>query len=95
MTMTDQKLKVGQTLEFEVPISGEPEPEVSWSLNGAKIMPSKRVTIESVEGKARIVVKPVEVDDAGAYTLTLTNSSGADTHTVDVIIRGKRETIIV
>lgn len=38
LAMEDQKLKVGQSLEFDVPISGEPPPEVFWTLDGNLIL---------------------------------------------------------
>lgn len=47
--MSDIKLKVGQTIQFEVPIGGEPPPEVIWTVKDIKISPSLRTSIKTIE----------------------------------------------
>ena len=49
--IADQRLKVGETIKYEVPISGEPTPEVSWTVNGKPLKVGGRVKMTTERGK--------------------------------------------
>lgn len=86
MAMEDLKLKVGQTVEYDVPFSGEPPPEATWSVDGNNIYPSNRVVIKTKDEGSHIIIKDCQRSDAGAYTLKIHNDSGTDSCTANVTI---------
>lgn len=47
--MENTKIKVGQTVDFEVPFTGEPPPDVTWTFNGYTLKPSANITISTTD----------------------------------------------
>ncbi|CDW52538.1 protein unc g; protein unc f; protein unc d; prot ein unc b; protein unc a [Trichuris trichiura] len=82
-------IKVGQNVNFDVPIRGEPPPEVVWKFKDEPIQSSVHITIENEEYRTKFALKDAKRKDAGSYLVTATNSSGTDKCTVDIIVLGK------
>lgn len=53
--LEDRKLKTGQTIEYDVTISGEPFPEVVWMLNGQPLKPSERTSIKTSDKTTKLI----------------------------------------
>ncbi|KAJ1363943.1 Twitchin [Parelaphostrongylus tenuis] len=81
-------IKVGQDVEFDVPVRGEPPPEKIWTFNENPINDSK-IKITDEDYNTRFVLKSATRAHAGKYTLTAKNNNGTDTHSVEVIVLGK------
>lgn len=81
-------IKVGKDVEFDVPIRGEPPPEKIWTFN-EKEMNDPKIRVNNEEYRTHFVLKNATRAHAGKYTLTATNASGKDTHSVEVIVLGK------
>lgn len=43
--MKSVTIKVGQSLEFDVPVIGEPPPEKVWTMNGQPVKDDGRITV--------------------------------------------------
>ncbi|KJH43663.1 fibronectin type III domain protein [Dictyocaulus viviparus] len=81
-------IKVGQDVEFDVPVRGEPPPEKTWTFND-KLINDSKIKITSAEYNTRLVLKGATRAHAGKYTLKAENVNGSDVHGVDVIVLGK------
>lgn len=54
--MKNLKLPVGQTIQYKIPCSGEPLPEVIWTVNGKQLKPSNRCKITIERGLTKLKV---------------------------------------
>ncbi|WKY05591.1 hypothetical protein Q1695_006081 [Nippostrongylus brasiliensis] len=81
-------VKVGQSVEFDVPVRGEPPPTKTWTFNDQPINDNK-IKITDEDYNTKFVLREASRGHAGKYTLTATNASGTDTHSVDVIVLGR------
>uniref|UniRef100_T1JH06 Titin n=1 Tax=Strigamia maritima TaxID=126957 RepID=T1JH06_STRMM len=69
-------VKKGDDVKVEVNFKCVPKPKIEWEFNEATIKPSKKYVIEEADTKATIYVKKVEKEDAGNYTLKISNKVG-------------------
>uniref|UniRef100_A0A3B3WW88 Titin n=1 Tax=Poecilia mexicana TaxID=48701 RepID=A0A3B3WW88_9TELE len=70
------------TLRLFVPIRGRPAPQAKWSKGDGE--PIERATIDSTSSYTSLVIENVNRFDSGKYNLTIENSSGSKTVTVQV-----------
>ncbi|ULT95623.1 hypothetical protein L3Y34_004374 [Caenorhabditis briggsae] len=85
----DLRLKVGETIKYEVPISGEPLPDCTWIVNGKPLKAVGRVKMSSERGKHVMKIENAVRGDSGQYTITLKNSSGTCDSTATVTVVGR------
>lgn len=82
-------IKVGQNVDFKVPVSGEPAPTCVWTFNEAPIgTEDAKIKIANEPYKTNFALRGATRNHAGKYTLTATNDSGVDAHSVQVIVLG-------
>lgn len=81
-------IKVGQNVEYDVPVRGEPPPEMVWTFKDQTLAPAANLKIANEDYKTHFSLKGATRKDAGKYTLTATNVNGKDQHDVDVIVLG-------
>ncbi|XP_061164705.1 uncharacterized protein LOC133173705 isoform X4 [Saccostrea echinata] len=77
---------LGATVNLFCRAKGTPPPEVVWSKNGIPLVNSKRVTIAL--DKESVEIRDVQRSDGGIYTCTFTNSMGAVSQRIDLIVEG-------
>uniref|UniRef100_A0AAY4B661 Titin n=1 Tax=Denticeps clupeoides TaxID=299321 RepID=A0AAY4B661_9TELE len=77
-------LRACNTLRLFVPIRGRPVPEIKWTRENDE--PLERATIENTSSYTLLVIGNVNRSDSGKYILSLENSSGTKTATVNVRI---------
>lgn len=53
----DLRLKVGETIKYDVDITGEPVPEVAWVVDGKPLKPIGRVKMSTERGKTKLKVR--------------------------------------
>lgn len=82
-------IKVGRNHTFNVDISGEPPPEVKWTLNEIECVASDHYTLKNVEYHSDFGLVNAIRKQTGIYTITATNRNGTDSVTVDVTVLGK------
>lgn len=80
----------GQPVRFEVVVTGEPEPELTWFLDGEVIRDSPVYRIEpSSNGRCVLVLPESFPEDEGVYECQATNIHGTVSTKADLHISGK------
>jgi hypothetical protein len=82
-------LRVGESIKFNVKIDGEPPPDVQWLFNGAPLRGDAGLNIENEDYLTRFTIAKALRKQSGKYTITATNSSGSDTVTMELKVKGK------
>lgn len=87
--LRDITISAGSSLKLDANIIGEPAPTVDWRSGGGTLRNSKTVQIENVDYYTKLVIRPVNRDDSGEYTVTASNSSGKDMVTITLTVTDK------
>jgi hypothetical protein len=78
-------IKVGQSLYFKVPVTGEPPPENTWTINGKPIDDDdSKIRVTNEDYKTNLVLRNATREHAGTYLLVATNENGTDQYGVEV-----------
>ena len=85
------RVEVKDRLKFDVPIFGEPAPEVSWFKGEELIEDSKSISLINMEGHTKIVFNSITKDNQGSYSLVIRNRSGEDSAKFSVTVIDKPE----
>ncbi|XP_029048165.2 obscurin-like isoform X4 [Osmia bicornis bicornis] len=76
--LKDVTQSVGDSLEWEAIVKGNPKPDITWTKNGQVLEKGER--FDFVEDKRnnrfKLIIKSVEVDDKGIYQITAKNYLG-------------------
>ncbi|XP_069178633.1 LOW QUALITY PROTEIN: muscle M-line assembly protein unc-89 [Procambarus clarkii] len=68
---------IGQNLEYNVEVEGEPAPEVKWLKDGKKVVESDRIKFKKVSDCLwTLNINSMQMDDCGCYTVVAANSIG-------------------
>lgn len=84
-----RKIKVGEVLKFEADVKGEPEPAITWTLNGSALKPEERLKIENKDYHTSFALQKVTRADSGKYVVTAKNDSGTDSVEIEVAVVSK------
>lgn len=76
------RLRACCSLRLFVPIRGRPPPQVKWTKGDGE--PVERAIIDSTTSYTSLIIENVNRFDSGKYNLTVENSSGSKTVTVQV-----------
>lgn len=87
--LQDLRLKVGETIKYDVPISGEPLPTASWTVNRKPLKAQGRVKMTTERGKTILKIENAVRADSGQFTLTLKNKSGIAESSAKVTVVGR------
>lgn len=79
----DVRVRQGQRLTIACTAEGQPDPDITWSVDGQSIVTSGRYIAES---DGSLVITSVRAQDEGSYTCTATNSNGEDAVAIDVVV---------
>lgn len=83
------KIKAGQTISFDVKVSGEPAPTTKWLHNKREVKPSETAKVTHVDYNTKLVIRNASRKDSGMYTVTAENINGNDEAEVKVIVLDK------
>lgn len=75
--LKDLTIQDGETLTLACSVSGDPEPQVTWSKNGKQITSSEIMDLKYKNGMATLTINEVFPEDEGVYACTATNSIGS------------------
>lgn len=87
--MKNLRLKVGETIVYNIKIGGEPPPETQWFANDKELKSAGRVKIITQKTLAIIKIEKAERSDSGKYTLRVFNPTGEESATSLVVVIGK------
>ena len=90
-SLRDVRVEVKDRLKFDVPIFGEPAPEVSWFKGEELIEDSKSISLVNLEGHTKIVFNSITKENEGSYSLVIRNRSGEDSAKFSVTVIGLPE----
>jgi hypothetical protein len=88
------KLHAGQMINFDVPVEGEPIPEVSWiGPDGRELRSGPKIRIEHDEetGRAKLQIKGTDRSQSGEYVIRAVNPNGEAVQRVRVDVLGEWE----
>lgn len=69
-------VKDGESLEIKCELSGDPEPQVSWTKSGEPLTSSDVVALKYRNRVAVLTIPEVFPEDEGTYVCTAMNSMG-------------------
>ncbi|XP_031619547.1 titin-like isoform X4 [Contarinia nasturtii] len=70
------KVQENEDVTFTIPFTGSPKPEAEWFTSGTVVKPTPRKKKTMGEDSATLTIKKVADEDAGEYTIKLTNPVG-------------------
>ncbi len=82
-------VSVGDAIDFDVPIMGEPPPDVNWSKNGRSISSTDRMEIKVMDYRTKFYIDESTRADDATYSITAVNIHGKDAAEVRVYVVGK------
>lgn len=76
--LSDILANEGETIELDCIVVGEPKPIIKWFLSNNEIVESDHIQFayNAEDGKTKLILKNVSIDDKGVYTVHATNSLG-------------------
>lgn len=79
-------VRAGSNLKFEIPISGKPQPNISWSKDGICVKSSMRFNTEMTAESMIVNLKESVASDSGHYEITASNSSGTTKSFINIVV---------
>lgn len=83
------RVRAGEPIKVDIPISGAPTPRVSWLKDGNQLADIYRISAETKSEHTILFIEKSVRDDAGFYTVTATNEFGEDMADIQVIVVDK------
>ena len=80
------RVRAGEPLVINIPLSGAPQPEVTWLVEDTPIKPSNRIQTENREGMISLKIPVSQRSDSGKYTIKATNPYGEDSADIQVLV---------
>lgn len=84
----DIRVRAGEPLTIELPISGAPTPTCQWEKDGRALVDGRNLQLNSGEEFAKLHVPIAKKEDKGKYKLTISNQYGIADGTINVIVLG-------
>ncbi|KAF2885739.1 hypothetical protein ILUMI_20443 [Ignelater luminosus] len=83
------KVRAGEPVNIDIPISGAPTPTVEWTKNTVPVQQSNRVSYETTSEHTVFRIEASNRDDTGKYTILAKNEYGTDQADIEVIVVDK------
>ncbi|XP_051894785.1 myosin light chain kinase, smooth muscle-like isoform X2 [Pristis pectinata] len=88
---THEEVKAGQQAELHVGIVGTPPIAATWLKEKTQIVNSSRISVDTTETGTKLVIRAVEVGDAGLYTLVVKDRNGNVHHQIHLAVVDRPE----
>ena len=85
----DIKLISGEEFSVPIIIEGKPEPKMKWMKDKVELPAALGITVEKKDNGYLLFLKESTTNLNGNYSVTATNSAGADTINFKVVVLGK------
>lgn len=79
-------IREGEPILYDVKVSGEPAPDVTWSFNNATISTNSMYQIDNIPYNSRFYHSNPMRSDTGIYKIVATNKYGEDEAEVEVTV---------
>lgn len=87
-------MKPGEDVRLEAQVSAYPPPKYNWYFSGKEIVPSDRREIDQDKDTLILVIKQVQPEDEGEYTLRVQNEMGEITCRTTLTIPGRSSGVL-
>ncbi|CAH2103000.1 unnamed protein product [Euphydryas editha] len=77
----------GQPLTISAPFTANPVPQVTWTKDGQPLQPNERILLTCDGKKVGLEINPLELPDAGVYSVKLVNPLGEDSSEGKINVR--------
>uniref|UniRef100_A0A8C1WCJ3 Titin n=1 Tax=Cyprinus carpio TaxID=7962 RepID=A0A8C1WCJ3_CYPCA len=81
-------VRLGHNVHVELPYKGKPRPTILWLKDNLPLKESEKIRFKKTENKATLMIKNVEKENGGKYTLTLDNTFFRKSFHIQVITLG-------
>ncbi|XP_048470668.1 myosin light chain kinase, smooth muscle-like isoform X3 [Rhincodon typus] len=85
------EVKAGQQAELYVGVVGTPPIAAIWLKRKDQILNSSRTSVDTTDTETKLVIKDVQMDDAGYYTLVVKDRNGSVQHRISLAVVEKEE----
>lgn len=82
------KVRIGHNVHIELPYRGKPRPLITWLKDNLPLKEGDKIRFKKTENKATLMIKNVEKENGGKYTLTLDNTFCRKSFHIHVITLG-------
>ncbi|KAG1672466.1 Twitchin [Nymphon striatum] len=89
LCLKDVTIHAGQTIKYDVKVTGEPPPTCSWYHGEEKLVKSIDIVIENTPNRSKITIRNAQRKDTGMYKITAENTSGKDEADVNITVLDK------
>lgn len=79
-------VREGEPILYDVKVSGEPAPVVTWSFNNLNISTNSMYQIDNIPYNSRFYHSNPMRNDSGVYKIVATNKYGEDEAEVEVTV---------
>ena len=86
--LSDQISQVGNSVCFEVVVSGEPAPTVKWLKESKEVAPGDGITFKHSDKDWAMLISEVSKEDKGLYTAVAKNAVGEEKTKAQLDIHG-------
>lgn len=83
------KVRAGEPLNVDIPISGAPTPTIEWKRGAIKVPENNRYSFTTNSERTVFRIDDTVRDDAAVYTVTATNEFGKDSADIEIIVVDK------
>ncbi|XP_048416920.2 myosin light chain kinase, smooth muscle-like isoform X2 [Stegostoma tigrinum] len=88
---TYSEVKAGQQAELYVGVVGTPPIAAIWLKQKDQILNSSRTSVDTTDTGTKLVIKDVQMDDAGNYTLVVKDRNGSVQHQISLAVVDRPE----
>ncbi|XP_023947919.2 titin [Bicyclus anynana] len=88
----NSKLQEGADAQFQVQLSGNPRPRVTWFKNGQRIINSNKHNIITSNNQTILRIRSTQSSDSGHYTLLAENPNGCIVTSAYLAVESPQET---
>lgn len=92
MTLETQDIVIieGEKMDIKIPYRAIPKPSMVWKKGDTELKTEDRLTLTCELNRVHLELLKCKHEDAGVYTVTLENSLGSITGTINVKVIGKK-----
>lgn len=87
--MKNITIKAGRNQKWDVDVSGEPAPTLTWTLKNETVTDNEKVKIENIDYHTTLTITNAIRKHTGVYTLIAENASGKDEATLEFTVLSK------
>ncbi|KAG8335958.1 myosin light chain kinase activity protein [Homalodisca vitripennis] len=83
------KVRVGEPIIINIPISGAPTPTIDWTFNAGRLPMTTRHSTDTTSNMTKLRIENSNRNDSGRYTITAKNEYGKDSADIEVTVVNK------